>query len=126
MKKDIYIIWMRSYLCLRRQRVKIGNVVSPWLQPNGGPQGSFFGPYVFLILTNDLTANVPLIKFVDDVTAVECVTNNAYSQMQIVIDQIADWSDRNFMSFNSRKSKEMIFGSLKMTNQHDWSCALVL
>jgi hypothetical protein len=110
----IFLKWMRSYLCNRRQRVKIGNVVSPWLQPNGGmPQGSFFGPYVFLILINDLTANVPLIKFVDDVTAVECVTNDAYSQMQIVIDQIADWSDRNFMSVNSRKSKEMIFGSLK-------------
>jgi hypothetical protein len=56
---------------------------------------------------------VPLSKFVDDVTAIECVTNDAYSQMQIVNDQIADWSDRNFMSVNSRKSKEMIFGSLK-------------
>jgi hypothetical protein len=98
----------------RRQRVQIGNVVSPWLQPNGGmPQGSFFGPYVFLILMNDLTANVPLIKFFDDVTAVECVTNDAYSQMQTVSDQIADWSYRNFMSVNSRQSKEMVFGSLR-------------
>ena len=42
---DIFLRWMRSYLSDRRQRVKVGNVVSPWLRPNGGmPQGSYFGP----------------------------------------------------------------------------------
>jgi Reverse transcriptase (RNA-dependent DNA polymerase) len=37
---DIFLRWMRSYLSDRRQRVKVGNVVSPWLRPNDGmPQG---------------------------------------------------------------------------------------
>jgi hypothetical protein len=110
----IFLRWMRSYLYNRRQRVKIGNAVSAWSRPNGGmPQGSFFGPYVFLILINDLVANVPLIKFVDDITAVEIVNHGAGSQMQTVLDQIAGWCSTNFMVINPKKSKEMLFGSLQ-------------
>jgi ribonuclease P/MRP protein subunit RPP40 len=106
----IFSSWMRSYLYNRRQRVKIGNAVSAWSRPNGSiPQGSFFGPYVFLILINDLVANVPLIKFVDDITAVEIVSHGAGSQMQTVLDQIAGWCSTNFMVINPKKSKEMLF-----------------
>jgi hypothetical protein len=107
---DIFLRWMRSYLSDRRQRVKVGNVVSSWLRPNGGmPQGSYFGPYVFLIMINDLTTDVPLIKFVDDVTAVEIVNPGARSHMQTALDQIAHWSDANFMEINTKKSKQMFF-----------------
>jgi hypothetical protein len=85
---DIFLRWMRSYLSDRRQRVKVGNVVSSWLRPNGGmPQGSYFGPYVFLIMINDLTTDIPLIKFVDDVTALEIVNPGASSHMQTALDQ---------------------------------------
>lgn len=108
---DIYLRWMRSYLSDRRQRVKVGNVVSPWLRPNGGmPQGSYLGPYVFLIMINDLIANVPLIKFVDDVTAIEIVNPGACSHMQTALDQIACWSGANFMEINTKKSKQMVLG----------------
>jgi hypothetical protein len=68
---------------------------------------------VFLILINDLVANVPLIKFVDDITAVEIVNHGAGSQMQTVLDQIAGWCSTNFMVINPKKSKEMLFGSLQ-------------
>jgi hypothetical protein len=79
---DIFLRWMRSHQSDRRQCVKVGNVVSSWLRPNGGmPQGSYFGPYAFLIMINDLTPDVPLIKFVDDVTAVEIVNPGARSHM---------------------------------------------
>ena len=115
---DIFLRWMRSYLSDRRQRVKVGNVVSQWLRPNGGmPQGSYFGPYVFLIMINDLTTDVPLIKFVDDVTAVEIVNPGACSHMQTALDQITHWSDANFMEINTKKSKQMIFGSASLRNQ---------
>jgi ribonucleases P/MRP protein subunit RPP40 len=115
---DIFLRWMRSYLSDRRQRVKVGNTVSPWLRPNGGmPQGSYFGPYVFLIMINDLTTNVPLIKFVDDVTAVEIVNPGACSHMQTALDQISRWSDANFMEINTKKSKQMFFGIASSANQ---------
>jgi ribonuclease P/MRP protein subunit RPP40 len=116
---DSVLKWMRSYLSDRRQRVKVGNVVSPWLHPNGGmPQGSYFGPYVFLILINDLIANVPLVKFVDDITAVEIVDPGACSHMQSVLDQIAHWSDVNFMEINTKKTKQMFFGLARSKTQH--------
>jgi hypothetical protein len=109
--------WMHSYLYNRHQRVKVGDITSSWLSPNGGmPQGSFFGPYVFLILINDLLTTVPLIKFVDDVTAVEIVRQGDASQMQSVIEQIAEWSDANLMSINTNKSKEMVLGPLLNEN----------
>jgi hypothetical protein len=60
---------------------------------------------MFLILINDLVANVPLIKFVDDITAVEIVSHGAGSQMQTALDQIAGWCSTNFMVINSKKSK---------------------
>jgi Reverse transcriptase (RNA-dependent DNA polymerase) len=108
---DIFLRWMRSYLSDRCQRVKVGNVVSPWLRPNGGmPQGSYFGPYGFLIRINYLTTNVPLIKFVDDVTAVEIINPGACSHMQTFLNQITHWSDANFMEINTKKSKQMFLG----------------
>ena len=75
------------------------------------------GPYVFLIMINDLTTNVPLIKFVDDVTAVEIVNPGACSQMQTVLDQITNWSYANFMEINTKKSKQMFFGIASSRNQ---------
>ena len=102
---------MRSYLSDRRQRVKVSNVVSQWLRPNGGmPQGSYFGPYVFLIMINDLTTDVPLIKFVDDVTAVEIVNPGACSHMQTALDQITHWSDANSWRSTLRSQMKCFLG----------------
>ena len=43
--------WMYSFLSNRRQRVKIGDVVSEWLEMSAGmPQGSYLGPLTFVIL----------------------------------------------------------------------------
>jgi hypothetical protein len=58
--------WMHSFLLNRQQRVKIGSVVSEWTSPNEGmPQGTWFGPYIFLILINDLETFLTLFKFVE-------------------------------------------------------------
>jgi hypothetical protein len=76
-------------------------------------------------MINDLTSNVPLIKFVDDVTAVEIVSSGACSHMfaQYVRDQIARWSDENFMEINTKKTKQMFFG---LTNYMSHQSPLVL
>jgi len=58
------------------QRVKINIIVSNWATWNGGmPQGTWLGPYIFLIHINDLRDNASCLhsKFFDDVTVIEVI-----------------------------------------------------
>ena len=93
---------MFSFFSNRQQRVRIG----------GMPQGTWFGPYVFLLLIDDLQPMLDTFKFVDDVTMIEIVEQSANSQMQIATDQIAAWSRLNFMNINAKKTKEMLLGPI--------------
>jgi hypothetical protein len=87
--------WMHSFLHDRKQCVKIGQVFSSWSTPNGGmPQGTFLGPYVFLVLINDLVTSVATFKFVDDVTLTEIVETHS-TQMQSAVNQVIKWSAVN-------------------------------
>lgn len=102
--------WMHSFLSNRQQRVKIGSTVSQWITLTGGmPQGTWFGPYVFLMLINDLQTMMDTYKFVDDVTISE-VIDQSTSQMQLAAQQLAEWSGENLMNINTKKTKEMLLG----------------
>jgi len=37
------------------------------------PQGTWLGPYIFLIDINDLQTKLPAFKFIDDVTVIEVI-----------------------------------------------------
>ena len=103
------IRWMHSFLLDRRQRVKINNIASNWTTLNGGmPQGTWLGPYIFLIHINDLQTTLPAFKFIDDVTVIEVIDSIASSQMQTSVNEIAKWSTDNHMNINTSKTKEMI------------------
>ena len=68
--------WMHSFLLDRQQWVKIGNHYSDGITLAGGmPRGMWFGPYVFLILIDDLNTITATFKFVNDVTLTELLTN---------------------------------------------------
>ena len=102
---------MHSFLLNRQQRVKIGTFFSDWTTLKGGmPQGTWFGPYVFLVLIDDLNTIMATFKFVDDVTLTEIIDQSNLSQMQLAADQIAGWSRLNFMNINTKKTKEMLLG----------------
>jgi hypothetical protein len=86
---------------------------SSWATLNGGmPHGTWFGPYVFLMLINDLKTDLPTFKFVDDVATTEIIRQAGPSQMQTAADYVAEWSRFNLLNINTRKTKEMLLGSV--------------
>jgi hypothetical protein len=115
---DFLCKWLHSFLCERKQRVKIGNCYSKWETINGGvPQGTLLGPVTFLIHINDLSTSCESIKYVDDTTIWEaCSLSNSTSKIQLAANQVSSWCMNNNMKINVDKTKEMIiyFGKKNM------------
>ena len=101
--------WLVSFLANRRQRVKIATLYSSWLELNGGmPQGTWFGPFAFIILIDRLKLSCLTHKYVDDVTMTEVISKNESSRMNFYLNELYQWSSSNHMTVNESKSKEMI------------------
>jgi len=103
--------WIHSFLSDRQQRVKIDHAYSGWLKlKRGMPQGSWLGPYLFLVLINNLRTSVPMHKFVDNITLSEVIGKHDASIMQSAIDELGAWSENNNMNVNIKKTKEIVLG----------------
>ena len=80
---DVIVRWICAFLRERRQRVKIRDVLSDWLQMTAGmPQGSYLGPLTFVILIDSLQPGCLTHKYVDDTTMTEILDKSAVSIMQ--------------------------------------------
>ena len=110
---DVIVRWMCAFLRDRRQRVKIGDVLSDWLQLAAGmPQGSYLGPLTFVILIDALRPGCLTHKYVDDTTMTEILEKTAVSGMQSFIDELVQQSSAAGMTVNGRKTKEMLVGAV--------------
>jgi len=74
---------------------------------------------IFIILIDDLRPKLLTHKFVDDTTVSETVVRGTTSDLQSTVETLIEWSKRNHMNINSKKTKEMIIGPLSKENVTD-------
>ena len=107
-------LWIRSFLEDRNQQVKLALTLSSIKPcPAGVPQGSVMSPVLFNIHINDIESAIPerlfmnSSKYADDCTLDESVSQGSTNHMQMALEAMQDWSTRNNMIINPKKTKDM-------------------
>ena len=102
--------WIIDFLTDRTQRVKLGeDCLSEWRNvPAGVPQGTKLGPWLFILMIDDInTSNTELWKYVDDTTIAECVDKKKDSRIQSDVEELITKSNQNKFQLNESKCKEL-------------------
>ncbi len=100
--------WLFEFVRGREFYVKIGSAVSRIYEATSGvPAGSILGPKLFLIGVNDIVGHVkyamPLL-FADDIKLSMIISSMADTRLlQMDIDNVREWSERNRLPFNLKK-----------------------
>ena len=112
--KSLHLI--NSYLKGRKQRVRVGNKTSDWLEVLFGvPQGSILGPILFNIFLNDLFSFIQeteICNFADDNTLYACdsTIENVISRLENDTLRVNTWFKNNSMVANQEKFQVMFLG----------------
>ncbi|XP_028414247.1 uncharacterized protein LOC114537304 [Dendronephthya gigantea] len=109
--KPTIVNWIIDFLRHRQQRVKYDGTFSNWVDVHAGvPQGTRLGPWLFLILINDLRLPDQISqmwKFADDITLSEVITQSNESSIQDAVDYVNLWSKENHLQLKPTKCKEI-------------------
>ena len=104
-----------SYLMNRKQRVKLGDTRSDWIDVlKGVPQGSILGPILFNVFINDIfytTGN--LYNYADDNTI--CSYGDDVSEVKSALEKATltamKWFKDNYMKVNPDKFQAIVLGN---------------
>ena len=113
---DNSVLLLKSYLSDRKQRIKIGTVVSSWANINKGvPQGSILGPLLFNVFINDIfyfIKTCTLYDYADDNTL--SFHSPDFSELIKFLQQegkiLIDWFSFNCMQANPGKFQAIAVG----------------
>ena len=109
------LLWFKSYLSNRKQKVVIGNAFSC----TGVPQGSVLGPLLFLVFINDITENMnPNIRLFADDTALFIDFDDESEAVDLInkdLDIINKWAEWWLVKFCPSKTETLLV-SLKKRN----------
>lgn len=115
--------WICDFLSSRSQRVKLAvNCYSEWKSvPAGVPQGTKLGPWLFLVMINDLeiTSSNGTVKYVDDTTAYDVIPKGMPSSTQSLVDEVVVWSQANKFQLHPKKCKEMRISFSRSTTHYE-------
>ena len=109
------IRWIGLFLTDCSQRVRIGQVYSHPVTPNGGiPQGTKLAPLLFAILVNNLCRDWRYrIKYVDDTSVFESIPRCSPSYLPVIAANINTYASMRNMRLNEKKCKDMVINFLK-------------
>ena len=115
-----------NYLLNRKQRVILNGSRSEYsLIESGVPQGSVFGPLLFLIYINDLERNIKsnIIFFADDTSLFSTAKSPVISAEDLNHDLaiIHQWGHQWKMEFNpdpTKQATEVLFSCEKVSPNH--------
>jgi hypothetical protein len=109
------IVWLRSYMQGRTQRVRLNDSLSnDILVTSGVPQGSHLGPLLFIMFVNDLTIqltdDIEFLFYADDLRIYKAVSNvNDVYALENNMKIIDSWSKLNGMHLNFGKCNVISF-----------------
>ena len=102
--------WVHSYLFSRSQHVRVGGESSTNIPVlSGVPQGSILGPLLFLVYIDDvsvspLSGGSSLSLYADDMLLFKVLAEcDALQNLQLDVDEIANWTSDNHLTLNPIK-----------------------
>ena len=104
------ISWIADFLTSRRHRVQYRSALSNWeLLTCGVPQGTKFGPIIFIALINDAAekSGTQSFKYVDDLSLAEVRQAHRSSQIDLDVQDLDAWANCNHLKLNPFKCKVM-------------------
>ena len=102
--------WTADFLTNRKQRVKFAyDCYWDWGSVRAGvPQGTQLGPWLFLVMINDINVNgVNLWRYVDDTSMAETVHKGQPIGIQVSVDELVRKAETDKFQLNETKCKEL-------------------